>query len=221
MSRSIESATNRFVSLFCVDWWYFQKHFFTNEDTIRVAWGSYGISGTNCTEDVIQALKVGYRHLDMASYYRNEKDIALGINRYGIPREKLYLVTKLSPFDMKTEEEVYKACVNSLKNLGIDYLDMYLCHWPGGAGDESPKELRAKHVSVWRGFERLYNEGKVRAIGVANFTVDHLKHLFSICDVRPRVNQVEFHPFLFQRELLDFCKDNEILLEVFGSLGGH
>eukprot|EP01083_Nonionella_stella_P069700 185995_1 len=165
------------------------RSIFTNEDTIRVAWGSYGISGTNCTEDVIQALKVGYRHL--------------------------------APFDMKTEEEVYKACVNSLKNLGIDYLDMYLCHWPGGAGDESPKELRAKHVSVWRGFERLYNEGKVRAIGVANFTVDHLKHLFSICDVRPRVNQVEFHPFLFQRELLDFCKDNEILLEVFGSLGGH
>eukprot|EP01083_Nonionella_stella_P123495 372114_1 len=100
------------------------RSIFTNEDTIRVAWGSYGISGTNCTEDVIQALKVGYRHLDMASYYRNEKDIALGINRYGIPREKLYLVTKLSPFDMKTEEEVYKACVNSLKNLGIDYLDI-------------------------------------------------------------------------------------------------
>jgi len=179
-------------------------------------------------EDVAQPLRIalqeGYRSIDTAAVYRNEEEIG------GVLREKfssgefvrkdLYVTSKLAPKDQGYRETL-AACQQSLDNLGLDYLDLYLIHWPGkqGVKPESPENVESRRES-WRAMEELCESGKIRAIGVSNYTVRHLEELLASSPrIPPAVNQVEFHPWFSQRELLPYCRAKGIHLQAYSSLG--
>jgi len=153
------------------------------------------------------ALEAGFRHLDTASSYGNEGDVAKAIADSRLSREDVFIASKLAKDDMG-HDCALRACEKTLERLETDYLDLYLIHWPvPGKRDES-----------WRALEDLHADGRVRAIGVSNYTIDHLRHLLSWADVCPAVDQVEFHPFLYQHELLSYCRDHGIQLEAYSPL---
>jgi diketogulonate reductase-like aldo/keto reductase len=158
------------------------------------------------TEDAVTfALKAGYRHIDTAAYYRNEESVGAAVKKSSIPRKDIFITTKLANIDHENPKKAFEA---SNKRLGLDYIDLYLIHWPQqGQRDHSWKEL-----------EQLQKEKKVRAIGVSNYTVRHLKELLAFATTIPAVNQVEFSPYLYQKELLDFCIKNKIQLEAYAPL---
>lgn len=151
------------------------------------------------------ALELGYRHIDTARIYYNEKAVGSAIKKSGVPREEIFLTTKLWNADQK---DAVKACNSSLRKLQTDYVDLYLIHWPA-PGTRS---------GAWKALESLYKEGKCRAIGVSNYTIRHLKELLDSCEVLPAVNQVEFSPYLYQKELLEFCKSKGIQPEAYSPL---
>ncbi|MGE5429735.1 MAG: aldo/keto reductase [Syntrophomonadaceae bacterium] len=156
---------------------------------------------------VLWALEAGYRHIDTAAFYKNEKDVGLAIKDSNIPREEIFVTTKLWNDD-HGYDKVLKAFDTSLNLLGFDYMDLYLIHWPvSGLRNESYKAL-----------ETIAKEGRAKAIGVSNYTTSHLKELLNSCQVVPAVNQVEFSPFLYQKGLLEFCNENNIQLESYSPL---
>jgi diketogulonate reductase-like aldo/keto reductase len=157
-------------------------------------------------EAVKFALKVGYRHIDTASLYGNEEDVGRGVRDSGVPREEVFVTTKLWNSDHGYDSAL-SACDKSLRRLGLGYIDLYLIHWP-------VPELRKE---TWKAFEELQRRGSCRAIGVSNYTVRHLQELGS-SEVVPAVNQVEFNPFLYQKELLRFCDDRGIQVEAYSPL---
>lgn len=177
---------------------------------VKMPWlgfGTYKIEdGTSVVDSVKEAVKAGYRHIDTASFYGNETGIGTAVKESGKGREELFLASKVWNTDQGYESTL-KAFEASIKKLGTDYLDLYLIHWPTPLMHES-----------WRALERLYKEGRVRAIGVSNFTEGHLKALMQEAEVMPMVNQVEFHPLLVQDELREFCKANGIQLEAWSPL---
>jgi diketogulonate reductase-like aldo/keto reductase len=155
---------------------------------------------------VLDAIAIGYRHVDTAKIYGNEDDVGRAVRESGVPRDQLFVTTKLWNADHGYDKALH-ACEQSLKRLGLDYVDLYLIHWP------EPK----RHDS-WRALVKLQAEGKCRAIGVSNFTTRHLDELARASDVVPQVNQVEFHPFLHQTELLAHCRARGIQLEAYSPL---
>jgi len=171
----------------------------------RLGLGVYQISsGGSCERAVDYALKTGYRHIDTASFYGNEADVGRAVGESGLPREQVFVTTKLWNSDQGHASAI-KAGEKSLKLLGLDRIDLYLIHWP---------EPRQRHDS-WRALIELRNRGVARSIGVSNYTVAHLKELMASSDVVPAVNQVEFNPFLYQRALLDFCTAHGIALVAY------
>ncbi len=163
--------------------------------------------GKEAERAVAWALEAGYRLIDTSLAYWNERDVGKAIRKSGVPRRELFITTKLENDDHGYDSTL-DACEISLENLGTDYLDLYLIHWP----------VPRLRLQTWRAMERLLEEGKCRAIGVSNYTERHLRELFEHADVIPAVNQVEFHPFLFQNELLQFCHKNKIRLEAYSPL---
>jgi len=153
------------------------------------------------------SLELGYRHVDTARVYGNERDVAKGIEESGVPRSEVFVTTKLWNSDHGYDAALH-ACDASLKRLGMDRVDLYLVHWP-------VEDLRH---DTWRAMERILEDGKARAIGVSNYTIRHLDELLGRCRVPPSVNQVEFHPFLYQRDLLVHCRKNGIRLEAYAPL---
>ena len=153
------------------------------------------------------ALEAGYRHIDTAAIYGNETGVGQAIAESGVPRDALFVTTKIWNADQGYDSAL-AACEESLKKLGLDYLDLYLIHWP----------VKDKYIETWKAFERLYKEKAVRAIGVSNFNVHHVKDILSHCEVKPMVNQSEFHPLLAQRELRRFCRENGIQFESWAPL---
>ena len=153
------------------------------------------------------ALTVGYRHVDTARIYGNEADVGEAVRKSGLPREDLFVTTKLWNSDQGYDSTL-RACEASLKRLGLDYLDLYLIHFPV---PETRKES-------WRAMDTLLQSGKCRAIGVSNFTIHHLEELLEEREVTPAVNQVEFHPFLYQKELLEYCQRKGIQVEAYSPL---
>ncbi len=153
------------------------------------------------------ALEMGYRHIDTASLYGNEEDVAYAIQATGIKRETIFVTTKLWNSDQGMKPAL-KAFDKSLKNLNLDYLDLYLIHWP----------VHGLRHDSWKAFEKLYQQGLCKAIGVSNYTQRHLTELLSTCDTKPMVNQVEFSPFLYQQDLLAFCQQNRIQLQAYSPL---
>lgn len=171
-----------------------------------IGFGTYKADGPSVINSVKEALKVGYGHIDTAAFYKNEDGVGTGIKESKVPREKIFLTSKVWISD-EGYEKTLKAFETSIKKLKTDYLDLYLIHWPNPL-----------HNETWRALEKLYKEGYVRAIGVSNFTAGHLKDLMSNAEIMPMVNQVEFHPLLVQNDLREFCQKNSIQLEAWSPL---
>jgi methylglyoxal/glyoxal reductase len=170
--------------------------------------GVYQTAPGKITQNAVKsALKIGYRHIDTARIYGNEVDVGQAVRGSGIPREDLFVTTKLWNSDQGYDSTL-RACEASLKRLGLDYLDLYLMHFP-------VPELRGES---WRAMVKLQQDGKCRAIGVSNFTIHHLKELLKEHELTPAVNQVEFHPFLYQKELLEYCQSKGIQVEAYSPL---
>lgn len=162
---------------------------------------------------IYNAYQAGYRHIDTASKYQNEKLIGNAIKKYNIDRKSLFLTSKLWKDD-KGYERTLKAVEQILNNLQTDYLDLLLIHWP--MTSENWKEL---NIETWKAFEKLYKEKKVRAIGVSNFMVQHLETLLPNIEIYPMVNQIEFHPGFMQEETLKYCMERNIVVEAWSPLG--
>ena len=173
-------------------------------------------SGAVARDSVRKALETGYRHLDTAAIYGNEADVGEGLRLSGVRREDVFVTTK-----HWTSERGFKRTVaaaeKSLMDMGVDYFDLYLIHWP--AVRKCSADWEALNAETWRGFEKLYKDGKVRAIGVSNFMPEHLESLKSNSDIRPMVNQIEFHPGYTQVECVEYCRENGILAEAWSPLG--
>lgn len=170
--------------------------------------GVYKVESGVISLDVVSTgLKVGYRLIDTASFYDNEKEVGQAIRDSGIPREEIFVTSKVWNDDQGYEPTL-EAFDLSLKKLGLDYIDLYLIHWP----------VSGKFKDTWRALEKVYKEGRVRAIGVSNFHVHHLQELLKDAEVKPAVNQIEYHPHLTQEDVLQFCKENYIQMQAWSPL---
>lgn len=183
----------------------------------NVGFGTWqATEGEEAVNSVKTALELGYRHIDTAFFYKNEVSVGKGIKASGVDRKEIFVTTKVWNSE-RGFEKALEAFDVSLKNLGLDYIDMFLIHWPASENQfENWKELNAE---TWRALEKLYADGKVRAIGVSNFYVSHLSALLETAKVKPMVNQIEFHPGMTQNEVVDFCVKNDILIEAWSPLG--
>ena len=164
-------------------------------------------SGGEAEKAVKTALKYGYRLIDTAAAYGNEEDVGKGIKDGGVPREEIFVTTKLWNDD-QGYEETKNAFDKSLNKLGLEYVDLYLIHWP----------VSGKRLDSYKAMEKILDSGKTKSIGVSNFTIRHLEELIKETKVVPTVNQVEFHSFLYQKELLEYCKNNNIRLEAYSPI---
>jgi diketogulonate reductase-like aldo/keto reductase len=160
------------------------------------------------TRQAVQyALEIGYRHIDTAKIYDNEADVGTAVKESGLHRDDIFITTKVWNSDQGYDSTI-KACSTSLARLGLGYIDLYLIHWP----------VMGLSIKTWKAMEQLLKEGKVKAIGVSNYMIDHLEEILYDSDVVPSVNQVEFHPFLYQQDLLHFCEKKGIQLEAYSPL---
>lgn len=171
--------------------------------------------GDEVVQEVLWALDAGYRLIDTAKIYKNEIGIGKAIKESKIPREEIFITTKLWNPDQGYESTL-KAIDESLTKLGISYVDLYLVHWPTASADTAVSDDRRKET--WRAMEEIYKSGKAKSIGVSNYTITHLEEMKTYATIFPTVNQVEFHPYLFQKELLDYCTENHIVLEAYRPL---
>ena len=158
--------------------------------------------GDSTYNAVFDSIKAGYRHIDTARAYDNESDVGRAINAADVPRENLFITTKLWNKDQGYGSAL-EACEKSLARLDCGYIDLYLIHWP-------LKDLRN---DSWKAFIELQKRGLCRSIGVSNFTIDNLKELEEKYDVLPAINQVEFHPYHYQKELLEYCNSKSIIIQ--------
>jgi diketogulonate reductase-like aldo/keto reductase len=175
----------------------------------REALGVFQVEDSVAEKSVRCALKNGYRHIDTATIYGNEAGVGRGIRESGVPREEIFLTTKLWNDDMRALR-VKEAFEQSLEKLGTDYVDLYLIHWP----------VDGVYVQCWKAMEELYEQGRVRAIGVSNFQTRHLDALLKEARIVPAVNQIERHPLLTQLPLRAYCQARNIAIEAWSPLGG-
>jgi methylglyoxal/glyoxal reductase len=166
--------------------------------------------GAETRQAVAWALEAGYRHIDTAAMYGNEADVGEAVRASGIPREEIFVTTKLWHTDHGFEP-AQAAARKSLERLGLGWIDLYLIHWPRA---NSPADRQGS----WRALEKLQKEGRCRAIGVSNYMVRHLEELRSVSDVEPAVDQVELHPFVYDPELLGYCERHGIRPEAWSPL---
>ncbi len=174
----------------------------------RLGFGVLNIEdGPAVTRAVLHALELGYRSVDTASVYGNERGVGAAIRRSGIPRGDVFLTTKVWN-DAQRQGRTVAAFDESLDRLGLEYVDLYLIHWP----------VEGCYVQTWQAMEEIHRSGRARAIGVCNFMPKHLEELLSSSAIVPGLNQVEFHPLLVQAELMKFCRDRDIRIEAWGPL---
>ena len=172
--------------------------------------------GEECINAVSDALNAGYRHIDTAMIYRNELGVGEAIKQSDIPREELFITTKLWNGD-RGYERTLEAFDESMERLGLDYLDLYLIHWP------NPLEFRdcwqEKNAGSWKAFEELYNDKRIRSIGISNFLPHHINELMKTATIAPMVNQIRLCPGDTQDETVDFCRSMNILLQAYSPFG--
>ena len=161
------------------------------------------------TDTIVHALQCGYRHIDTASYYGNEESVGRAIRDSGIARDELFVVTKLWGDDMGRAKAL-AAFERSRKRLGLDYVDLYLIHWP---------KDDALNIATWGAMEEIYRSGAARAIGVSNFSIDNIQKIIDSGGVVPACNQVELHPYLSQVPLCTFCAEHQIQIVCYSPLG--
>lgn len=164
-------------------------------------------NGRQAIDSILYALEIGYRHIDTAAMYENEKEVGIAVRKSGISREEIFVTTKLWNSDHGYDNTI-KAFQRSLERLGLDYVDLYLIHWP-------VENLR---LESWRALERLYSDGLCKAIGVSNYMERHVDEILNNFSIVPAVNQVEFSPFLYLKELQNYCESKEIALESYSPL---
>ena len=178
---------------------------------LEMPWLGFGVYQINDGQEVVQAvrnaLEIGYRSIDTATVYGNEQGVGKAIRESGIPRENIFLTTKVWNNDQRGERTL-AAFEESLKRLETEYVDLYLVHWP----------VKGCYQETWRAMEKIYQSGRAKAIGVSNFLVHHLEDILRDSQIVPSVNQVEFHPFLVQPELLRFCQNHKIQVEAWSPL---
>ena len=177
----------------------------------EIGFGTSLIEGEQCVDVIRQALKNGYRHIDTASAYKNEQEIGRAIKESNIQRKELFITSKVWKDSMGYDNTI-ESFYNSLERLQLDYIDLYLIHWPRN----NDKQL---NVDTWKALETLYKENKVKSIGVSNFLKHHLEIILNNCEIVPMVDQLEFHPGLMRNETLEFCKENNIIVEAWAPLG--
>ncbi|RHW34124.1 aldo/keto reductase [Neobacillus notoginsengisoli] len=163
--------------------------------------------GTEVEATVAEALKLGYRLIDSAAMYQNEEGVGQAVRKSGLPREEVFVTTKVWNSDQGYESTLH-AFETSLEKLGLGYIDLYLIHWP----------VKGKYIETWKALEEIYKQGKVRAVGVSNFNIHHLEALAKHSTLKPAVNQVELHPALAQKELREYCSKNNILVQAWSPL---
>lgn len=163
--------------------------------------------GNEVKQAVLHALAAGYRHIDTAALYGNEKGVGEAIVQSGIPRKEIFVTSKVWNSDQGYDSTL-RAFDRSMNLLGFDYLDLYLVHWP----------VKGKFVQTWKALENIYSGGRVRAIGISNFLQHHLEELLPQVNIVPMVNQMEFHPRLVQQSLIDFCMEKKIQYEAWSPL---
>jgi len=178
---------------------------------LKMPWLGFGVLQINDGQEVRQAvrdaLEIGYRSIYTATVYGNERGVGKAIRESGIPREDIFLTTKVWN-DAQREKRTLAAFEESLKRLGTEYVDLYLVHWP----------VKGCYQETWQVMEEIYQSGRAKAIGVSNFMIHHLEDLLSDNQILPAVNQIEFHPLLVQPELLKFCHERKIQVEAWSPL---
>jgi diketogulonate reductase-like aldo/keto reductase len=160
--------------------------------------------GPDCVDAVRWALELGYRHIDTAQAYGNEPSVGQGLRESGVPRDEVFITTKFNPSQSDPAAEIER----SLQRLGVDYVDLYVVHWPAGGP-----------TWAWPGMERAHELGHALSIGVSNFDVDEQRQVLALATVPPVVNQVQFSPYEYRKALLDWCDENRIALEAYSPLG--
>lgn len=187
------------------------KGCFTLHNGVEMPYLGLGVyqasEGGEVEQAIAWALDAGYRHIDTAAVYGNEEGVGRAVRNAEVPREELFVVSKVWNSEQGYDSTL-AAFDRSMDKLKLDYLDLYLIHWP----------VAGRYRETWRALEKLYAEKKVRAIGVSNFMKHHLEDLFTGANITPMVNQMEFHPFLVQQDLLDFCKAHRIQYEAWSPL---
>ena len=179
-----------------------------NKKVPAVGLGTWRSKSEDAYQAVLHAIKAGYRHIDTAAIYGNEEAVGKAIKDSGVNREELFITTKLWNTDQGFESTI-KACNESLRKLGLEYVDLYLIHWFKGYDIL---------ISSYQAMEQLYKEGKIKALGVSNHNVHHIQRLLEVATVKPVVNQVETHVKLQNHFLNDFCKKNDIILTAYAPL---
>lgn len=178
---------------------------------LKMPWLGFGVfqidDGQKVEQAVLSALEVGYRSLDTAAIYKNEAGVGKAIRESGVPREDIFLTTKVWNSDMRAGRTM-AAFEESLERLGTDYVDLYLVHWP----------VAGHYEATWQVLEEIYGNGRIKAIGVSNFQIHHLEDILQDAQVVPAVNQIEFHPLLVQPKLLQFCQKHKIQVEAWSPL---
>jgi diketogulonate reductase-like aldo/keto reductase len=184
----------------------------TLHNGVKMPWLGLGVykvqEGDEALHSVMDALQAGYRSIDTAALYQNEESVGRAIKESGVLREELFITTKVWNDDQRNDS-VLEAFETSMRKLGLEYVDLYLIHWP----------VKEKYKQTWKVLEKIYKEGRIRAIGVSNFKEHHLEELMSDAEIKPMVNQVELHPLLSQQELRDYCKKHQIQVEAWAPLG--
>ena len=179
----------------------------------NIGFGTSLIEGEECVNNIKQALQAGYRHIDTASAYKNEIYIGQAIKESKISREEIFVTSKVWKDSMGYENTI-KSFNNSLQNLGLEYIDLFLIHWPRNNDEKL-------NIDTWKALEDLYKQKKVRAIGLSNFLKHHLEIILNNCEIVPMVDQLEFHPGLTRQETLNFCKEKNIVVEAWAPLGAQ
>ena len=186
----------------------------------RLGLGTWRLTGDDCRDAVETALELGYRHIDTAQVYRNERQVGDALAASDVPREEVFLATKLGP--QRAYDDVLRTAEESLARLGTDYLDLLLIHWPNGRPPGSPPNPLSSapdHEETLRAMNDLVDDGKVHNIGVSNFDIDLLDEARELSDAPILTDQVQYHPFWDQQALLDYCRIHDVLLTAYSPLG--
>lgn len=185
----------------------------------KVGFGTWKLEeGEIAYQSVLKALECGYRHIDTAQVYGNERSVGKAMKDSGVPREEIFLTTKVWN-DKGTAEEAKASIEESFEKLQVDYVDLLLIHWPNPEKFQANDGWKERNAQVWSAMEAYYNEGKVKAIGVSNFLQHHLEELFKTAKIKPQVNQIKLSPGLPQEDLVAFCREHDMLLEAYSPLG--